>query len=210
MAAKQARADRLAKEKAIGDHLTSFETALRGNNLDEAADVLERIAALDASAQALADGQRRLAEARRAEADRQAALERQRQAEIDRYTGLFETAMQDGQLHKAAGHLAHIRAMDPDAPALPAAEQRLEEAERQRTIKGHWESFEAALDEDELDKATGLLSDIRKLEAGFPGLDGRRAAPGRPARRSGEGIGRRNDRNTWRHVPHGGLEWGRG
>ena len=79
---------------------------MRGNNLDEAADFLERIAALDASAEALADGQRRLAEARRAEADRQAALERQRQAEIDRHTGLFEAAMQDGQLHKAAGHLA--------------------------------------------------------------------------------------------------------
>ena len=169
-AAKQAQADRLAKEKAIGEHLTSFEAALRGNDLDEAANFLERIATLDTSAQGLADGRQRLAEARRAEADRQAALERQRQAEIDRHTGLFEVAMQDGQLHKAAGHLAHIRAMDPDSPSLAAAEQRLAEAERQQAVKGHWASFEAALAEDDLDKATSVLSEIRKLKPDAPDL----------------------------------------
>ena len=169
-AAKQVLADRLAKEKAIGEYLTSFETALGLNDLDEAADILERIAALDASAPALPDGRQRLVEARRAEADRQAALERQRQTEIDRHTGLFGVAMQDGQLHKAAGHLAQIRAMDPDSPVLATAEQRLAEAGRQRTIKGHWESFEAALDEDNLDKATSMLSEIRKLKPDAPNL----------------------------------------
>ena len=80
-AAQQARSDRLAKQQAIREHLVSFDMALRRSALDEAAGYLDRINALDAIAPALADGQQRLAAARRAEAERQAELKRQRQAE---------------------------------------------------------------------------------------------------------------------------------
>ena len=133
-AARQARSARLAKMKAIREHLESFETALRRNDLDEATGYLGRISALDANAPELADGRQRLAEARQAE------LKRQRQAEAERHAGLFEAAMQEGKLQKAANHLAHIRAMDPDSPVLGAAEQRLADAreveqERQRQVE---------------------------------------------------------------------------
>ena len=127
-AARQAHAERLAKRQAVQEHLESFDTALRRNDLDEAAGYLERMAVLDANTPALADAQQRFVEARQAEAARQKELERQRQAEIERHSGLFKAALQDGQLHTAAGHIAHIRAMDPDSPILAAAEQRLAEA----------------------------------------------------------------------------------
>ena len=136
-AAKQAQADRLAKMKAIREHLESFETALRRNSLDEAAGYLDRISALDAEAPVLADGQQRLAEARRTEVARQAELARQRQAELERQAGLFEAALQDGQLHKAADHLAQMRAMEPDSSVLGAAEQRLAEAEETKQERQH-------------------------------------------------------------------------
>ena len=128
-AAKQARSDRLAKQQVIRERMESFDTALRRNALDEAAGYLDLINTLDATAPALADGHQRLAEARQAEAERQAELARQHQAELERHTGLFEAAIQDGQLHEAADHLAQMRAMEPDSPVLDSAEQRLAEAE---------------------------------------------------------------------------------
>ena len=168
-AARQAHAERLAKRQAVQEHLESFDSALRRNDLDEAAGYLERMAVLDANTPALADAQQRFVEARQAEAARQKELERQRQAEIDRYTGLFESAMQDGQLHEAASHLAHIRAMDSDSPMLAVAEQRLaeaEEAEQERKRLAEEAARQAELErqqreaEERARAAVGELVDI--------------------------------------------------
>ena len=138
-ASKQARADRLARMQAIRAHLDSFETAIRQDKLDEAAGYLDRVRALDAQAPGLAEGEQRLAGARQAASVRQADLARQRLAEAARHAGRFEEAMQEGDLDKAARHLAGIRRAHPEAVGLAEAEQRLAaarevEQERQRRI----------------------------------------------------------------------------
>ena len=151
-AARQARSARLAKMKAIREHMASFETALRRNDLDEAAGYLDRISALDANASELADGQQRLAEAR--------------QAEADRHAGLFEAAMQDGQMEKAAGHLAQIREVRPDSPVLGDAEQRLakaQEAEQERQRQEAVAARQAKLERQRIE----IEARVKELAAGM-------------------------------------------
>ena len=132
--ARQAQADRLAEGQAIRGHLASFEAALRQQDFDGAAGYLARIRALRPDAPGLLAGEQRLAEARQA-----AELERQRQAEAEasRQAELFEEALRQGDFDEAAGHLARVRGLHPEAPVLAEGEQRLAkarqaESERQR------------------------------------------------------------------------------
>ena len=164
-AARQARSARLAKMKAVREHLEAFETALRRNDLDEATGYLDRISALDADAPELADGHQRLAEARQAELKQQAELKRQRQAEAERHAGLFEAVMQEGKLQKAANHLAQIRAKDPDSPVLGAAEQRLADA---REVEQERQRQEAAARQVELERQRREIeARVKELVAGM-------------------------------------------
>ena len=140
-------------EQVIESYMALFGTAVEQEDFDKAADYLAMIRDLYPDSPVLEAGEGRLAAARQArtnrlaEQERQriaqateahwAELKRQRQAEAERHAGLFEAAMQEGKLQKAANHLAHIRAKDPDSPVLGAAEQRLADAreveqERQR------------------------------------------------------------------------------
>ena len=118
---------------------------------------------------------------------------------IESYGGLFDAAVEKEDFDKAVGYLVSIRDLNPDSPVLEQGEQRLKaakqaradrlaemerqrqveeaarqaEQERQRIaqeIKEHWEPFEAALATEELDKATGILTQIRDLNPEEPGL----------------------------------------
>ena len=140
-------------EQVIESYMELFGTAVEQEDFDKAADYLAMIRELYPDSPVLEAGEGRLAAARQARTERLAEqerqriaqateahwaeLKRQRQAEAERHAGLFEVAMQEGKLQKAANHLTQIRAKDPDSPVLGAAEQRLADAreveqERQR------------------------------------------------------------------------------
>ena len=117
---------------------------------------------------------------------------------IDSYGGLLDAAVEKEDFDRAAGYLASMRELNPDSPVLEQWEQRLEvarqaradrmaeqerqrqaeearraELERQRiaeAIAEHWESFEAAIQAENLDGATGILAQIRELSPEEPGL----------------------------------------
>ena len=118
---------------------------------------------------------------------------------IESYMELFGIAVGKEDFEQADSYLGRIRDLHPDSPVLMTGRQQLEDAkqarakrlaelerqrqaeeaasqaelERQRIaqeIKGHWESFEAAMEAEELDNATGILTQIRDLNPEEPGL----------------------------------------
>ena len=118
---------------------------------------------------------------------------------IESYGDLFAGAVEGEDFDKAAGYLASIRELNPDSPVLEQGEQRLEDAkqaradrmaeqerqrqaeeaarqaelERQRigqAIEELWDSFEAAMQAEDLDEARNSLAEIRALNPEEPGL----------------------------------------
>ena len=93
------------------------------------------------------------------------------------YLELFGTALEQEDFDKADNYLERIRDLHPDSPVLEEEErrlgavkqaraERLAERERQRieqAIKDHWDAFEAALEEEDLDGAEHQLAQVRDL-----------------------------------------------
>ena len=172
-------------ERVIGSYMQLFGADVEKEAFDKAEGYLAKIRDLHPDSPVLQEGERRLIDARQARADRLAAQERQRQAElerqriaqaVDQHWNSFDTALATANLNEAADVLHQIRTLDPEEPELAAGEQRLEalrvELERQRTeaIQAHWAVFDAAIQAEDLDKATDILTQIRDLNPEEPGL----------------------------------------
>ena len=136
--AKQARADRLAEierqrqaeeaarqtelerqriAQAIEALWAAFEAAIQAEDLGEAAGILVQVRDLNPEEPGLEQGEQRLAE-----------LERQLTEEaIELHWASFETALRAEDLDEAAGILAQVRDLNPEAPGLAEGEQRLAE-----------------------------------------------------------------------------------
>ena len=111
---------------------------------------------------------------------------------IGNYMELFGAAIDQEDFDKAAGYLAKIGELHPDSPVLDEGEQRLQDArqarenrlaeqerqrqaelERQRiaqAVETHWQTFEAALGEENLSEAATILNQVRDLNPEAPGL----------------------------------------
>ena len=118
---------------------------------------------------------------------------------IDSYMQLFGAEVEKEEFDKATDYLSKIRELHPDSPVLEQGERslaaakqsradRLAEEERQRqaeeearqkelerqriakAIKEHWTAFEAAMQAEDLNKAAGILVQIRDLKPEEPGL----------------------------------------
>ena len=118
---------------------------------------------------------------------------------IESYGGLFDAALGQEDFDKAAGYLSSIGDLDPDSPVFEEGERRLEaarqaraarlaeierqrqaeeaarqaELERQRiaqAIEAHWSAFETAIQAEDLDEATNILTRVRGLNPEEPGL----------------------------------------
>ena len=127
--------------------------------------------------------------------DAMAGMERM----IESYMQLFGAEVEQEDFDKAEGYLARIGELHPDSPVLEEGEQRLQEArqaradrlaeqarqrqaeeaarqaalERQRiaqAIEEHWESFEAAIQAEDLDEAQHVLAQVGALNPDEPGL----------------------------------------
>ena len=175
--------------RVIEGYMELFGAALEQEDLDKAAGYLAKIRELHPDSPVLEEGEQRLAAARQVRADRIAQQERQRQAEeaarqaelerqrianaIEEHWAAFETAIQAEDLNEAAGILVQIHDLKPEEPGLAAGEQRLADLEQkliEQAIQAHWESFETALQAEDLDEAAGVLSQIRDLNPEAPGL----------------------------------------
>ena len=176
-------------ERVIGSYMELFGSAVEQEDFDKATGYLARIRALHPDSPVLENGERSLAAAKQARADRLAEAERQRQAEeaarqeelerqrianaIEEHWAAFEAAIQAEDLNEAVGILVQIRDLNPEESGLAAGEQRLADLEQQlieQTIQAYWESFETALQAEDLDEAAGILVKIRDLNAEAPGL----------------------------------------
>ena len=111
---------------------------------------------------------------------------------IESYGGLFDAALGQEDYDKAAGYLSSIGDLNPDSPVFEEGERRLEaarqaraarlaeiarqrqaeeaarqaELERQRiaqAIETHWSAFGTALQAEDLDEATNILTRVRGL-----------------------------------------------
>ena len=118
------------------------------------------------------------------------------------YVELFGAALAQEDFDKAETYLGRIRKLHPDSPVLEDGERRLgavkqahaerlaeqerkrqateaarqAELERQRieqAIKDHWDAFEAALEEEDLDEAEHYLAQVRDLNPDSPVLEER-------------------------------------
>ena len=118
---------------------------------------------------------------------------------IGSYMELFGAAVEQEEFEQADSYLGRIRDLHPDSPALltgkkqleaaeKARRERLAEIERQsqaeetarqaelerqriaRAIEMHWEAFETAIQAEALDKAAGILTQVRELNPEEPGL----------------------------------------
>ena len=218
-------------ERVIESYMEFFGAAVEQEAFDKASGYLTRIRELHPDSPVLEEGEGRLAAARQARTDRlaeqarqrQAALEHQRIAQaIETHWTAFEAAIQVEDLSEAADILVQVRALHPEEPGLAAGEQRLEalrvELERQRAeaIQAHWAAFEAAIQAEDLDEATGILAQVRDLNSEEPGLAAGEqrleAARGELERKQQEALMRELVGDmvsiSWRHLPHGGHEWG--
>ena len=138
-AARQARAERLAEEErqrqaeeaarqaelerqriadAIEEHWAAFEAAIQAEGLNEAAGILVQIRDLNPEESGLEAGEQRLADLE----------QRLREQAIQGQWEIFEKALEAEYMDVAAGVLANIRDLDPEAPGLMEGEQRLTEA----------------------------------------------------------------------------------
>ena len=118
---------------------------------------------------------------------------------IESYMELFGAAVEQEEFEQAETYLSRLRDLHPDSPALLAGQKQLENAgqarterlaeqarqrqaeeaarqaelERQRiaqAIKAHWTAFEAALQAEDLDEATGILAQVSALNPEESGL----------------------------------------
>ena len=118
---------------------------------------------------------------------------------IESYGGLFDAALGQEDYDKAAGYLSSIGDLNPDSPVFEEGERRLgaarqaraarlaeiarqrqaEEAARQaelerqriaQAIETHWSAFGTALQAEDLDEATNILTRVRGLNPEAPGL----------------------------------------
>ena len=165
-------------EQVLGSYLELFGAAVEQEDFDRAAGYLERIRGLHPDSPALAEGEQRLAMARQAQADRLAENQAFRE-----HLDSFEEALKQEDFDKAAGHLARIRELRPDAPGLAEGEQRLEAAkqaqaerlaelarQRQAEAAREAELFEGALRQGDLDGAASHLERARELHPAAPVL----------------------------------------
>ena len=176
-------------EQVIESYMELFRTAVEREAFDKAADYLATIRELYPDSPVLEEGEGRLAVARQAHAARLAEQERQRQAEeaarqaelerqriaqaIEAHWTAFEAALEAKDLSEAAGILSRIQGLDPETTGLSEGQQRLAAMEQQQiahTIKEHWAAFEAALQAEDLDEATGILAQVRDLNPEAPVL----------------------------------------
>ena len=176
-------------ERVIESYMALFGTAVEQEDFDRAEGYLARIGELHPDSPVLEEGEQRLATAKQARAGRLAEQERQRQAEeaarqaelerqriaeaIEEHWESFEAAIQAEDLDGAQHMLAQVGALNPDEPGLATGERRLADLVRQRlerAIEEHWESFEAAIQAEDLDGASGILAQIRELNPEEPGL----------------------------------------
>ena len=180
-------------ERVIEAYMELFGVAVEQEDFDKAESYLAKTGELHPDSPVLEKGEQRLQDARQARADRLAEQERQRQAEeaarqaelkrqriaqeIQRHWESFEAAMEAENPDKATAILNQVRALDPNEPGLSAGEERLDTLqaalERQRiatAVAGYWESFELTIQEEDLDKATDILIQIRDLNPEEPGL----------------------------------------
>ena len=180
-------------ERVIDRYMQLFAmAAVEKEDFDKAAGYLAKISELHPDSPVLEEGAQHLQEAKQARADRLAEQERQRQAELERqriadaikeHWIAFETAIQSEGFDEAAAILNQVRTLNPEAPELGAGEQRLEalhvELERQQAeaIQAHWSAFEAAIQAEDLDEATGILDRDTRPEPGGTGIARRRATP---------------------------------
>ena len=172
-------------ERVIETYMELVSTAVEQEDFGQAESYLERIRDLHPDSPSLLMGRMQLEDARQARADRLAAQGRQRQADLERqriaeavktHWKSFDSALATANLNEAADILHQIRTLNPEEPELAAGEQRLEalrvELERQQAeaIQAHWAVFDAAIETEDLDKATDILTQIRDLNPEEPGL----------------------------------------
>ena len=172
-------------ERVIDSYMELFSAALGQEEFDKASGYLMRIRDLHPDSSVLEEGERRLEAAKQARTDRLAEQERRRQAELERqriakaieeHWIAFKTVIQAEDLSEAASILSQVRDLNPEEPGLGAGEQQLEalrtELERQRaeSIEKHWSAFEIAIQAEDLDEATGILTQIRDLNPEDQGL----------------------------------------
>ena len=95
---------------------------------------------------------------------------------LESYVSMSDEAISRGGLDEAAGHLARVRGLNPDAVLLAAAERRLAAAreaeaerqavaERQAELELLTEGFDRALGTEDLDGAADYLAQLRELGA---------------------------------------------
>ena len=172
-------------ERVIDSYMELFSAALGQEEFDKASGYLMRIRDLHPDSSVLEEGERRLEAAKQARTDRLAEQERRRQAELERqriakaieeHWIAFKTVIQAEDLSEVASILSQVRDLNPEEPGLGAGEQQLEalrtELERQRaeSIEKHWSAFEIAIQAEDLDEATGILTQIRDLNPEDQGL----------------------------------------
>ena len=172
-------------ERVIDNYMELFRAEVEKEDFDKAEGYLAKIHELHPDSPVLEEGEQRLQDARQARKNRLAEQERQHQAELERqriaqavekHWQAFEAAIGEENLSEVAEILTQVRALNPDEAGLTQGEQRLEtlraELERQRAeaIQAHWAAFEAAIQKEDLDEATGILAQIRELSPEEPGL----------------------------------------
>ena len=117
-AARLAKLERQRIAQVVEAHWAAFEAAIQAENLNEAAGILAQIRDLNPEEPGLEAGEQRLVE-----------LERQlTEQAIEAHWASFETALEAEDLDEAAGILAQVRDLNPEAPGLAEWEQRLTEA----------------------------------------------------------------------------------
>ena len=117
-AARQAELERQRIAEAIEENWTAFEAAIQAEDLGEAAGILVQIRDLNSEEPGLAAGEQRLADLDR----------RLIEQAIEEHWVAFEAALEAETLDEAAGILAQVSDLEPEAPGLAEGEQRLAEA----------------------------------------------------------------------------------
>ena len=173
-------------ERVIGSYMELFSAAVGQEDFDIAEGYLAKVRDLHPDSPVLGEGKQHLEAAKQARADRLAEQERQRQADeaarlaelerqriteaIEANWEAFDIAIQAEDLSEAAAILAQVRELNPEDQGIVIGEQRLAEAAQQQAIRGYWDIFEEALDEDDFDWAALALSRVRELSPDAPDL----------------------------------------
>ena len=176
-------------DRVIESYTELFGIAVGREDFEQADSYLERIRGLHPDSPMLLTGKEQLEDARQARADHLAKIERQRQAEeaarqaelerqriaqaIEGHWEAFEAALQAEDLEEAQHILAQVHGLNPDEPGLATGERRLANLAQQlieQAVDIHWESFETAIQVEDLDEATDILAQIRDLNPDALGL----------------------------------------